>query len=447
MPIVRPGEFDAPANTGQVAGILLAAGTSSRFGSANKLLATLDGEPLVRHATRTLLASTVDSTTVIVGYEAAQVCDALADLFDMESDQIQCTHMEGSGCYGHNGADDVAGDAALLSREVDGRPVRVQWMREDEHTWEPYGSAMIMESRAGLDDDDGTIVGWDFDVWSVAHSQRPPGQPLLAARHMEDSLEMEAFEPPTSLTSGAVQNSVPLYDFDNQRVTCHFVDDSPLRHSALRGLGAYANVFALESFIDELAVEVGADPVEFRLQHMEEERAQDVIETAAEEANWGSNNLDENQGKGFAFAQYKNTAAYTAVVVDASVDPETGDVQLDRAVAANDSGEIVSPDGIRHQIAGGIIQSASWTLHEAVSFEPDGVTSDDWEEYSILTFPEAPPVEVTLIDRPGEPYLGTGEASQGPAVAAIGNAISDAAGARVRELPITSERITAALDN
>ncbi|MFP8951722.1 molybdopterin cofactor-binding domain-containing protein [Natrialbaceae archaeon A-arb3/5] len=372
--------------------------------------------------------------------------DALSDLLDKETDHIQCTHMEGSGCYGHNGADDVAGDAALLSEAVDGRPVRVQWMREDEHRWEPYGSAMVMEAQAGLDDD-GTIVGWDFDVWSAAHSQRPPGQPLLPARHIEDGLEMEDFEPPDSPTSGSVRNSVPLYEFENQRVTNHFVDESPLRNSALRGLGAYANIFALESFIDELAHEAGSDPVEFRLQHMENERARDVIEAAAEEAEWGDRDLDENQGMGMAFGQYKNVAAYTAVVIQATVDPDSGDVQLDHAIAANDSGEIVSPDGIRHQIAGGVIQSASWTLHEEVDFEPDGVTDEDWADYQILSFSEAPSVDVSLIDRPGEPYLGTGEASQGPTGAAISNAIYDAVGARVRELPITSDRITAAIDD
>lgn len=371
--------------------------------------------------------------------------EALAEMLDLPEERITCTHIEGSGCYGHNGADDVAGDAALLSREVDGQPVRVQWMREQEHQWEPYGSAMAMEAQAGLQD--GRIVGWDYDVWSYPYSTRPPGQPLLPARHLEDPLEYQENTPIPLPSGGSTRNAVPAYyEFESERLTHHFLPEPTARVSALRALGGYGNVFARESFVDELADAADADPVEFRLDHVENQRARDVIRAAAEEAGWGQRELADNQGTGIGFARYKTLAAFCAVVVEATADPETGEVGVEQAFAAVDSGEAVNPDGIRHQISGGIIQSTSWTLLEDVDFEPEGIVDRDWSDYPILTFPDVPDVEVRVINRPGEPYLGTGEASQGPTAAAIGNAIYDAVGARVREIPITPERVEAAMD-
>lgn len=365
-------------------------------------------------------------------------------------DEINCTHIEGSGCYGHNGADDVAGDAAVLSDAVDGRPVRVQWMRSQEHQWEPYGSAMLTEVRAGLSED-GQIVGWDYGVWSYTHSTRPPGQPLLAGRYFEEPIGDRAIAPnPTSPiplpTGGGTRNSIPLYEFENTRVTHNFLPTPDVRVSALRALGAYANVFTLESFVDELAAAADADPVEFRLDHLEDDRAVDVIETTAELADWNDRDLEDNQGMGFGFAQYKNLSAYTAVAVTATVDEESGEVSVDQAFAVDDSGEVVNPHGVRQQIRGGIIQSTSWTLYEDVDFDAEGPTDSDWSDYPILTFPDVPDVEVELIDRPGEPYLGTGEAAQGPTAAAIANAVQDAVGARVRELPITADRVQSAME-
>ncbi|RQG98430.1 xanthine dehydrogenase family protein molybdopterin-binding subunit [Natrarchaeobius oligotrophus] len=372
--------------------------------------------------------------------------EALIELFeDEQMDDVRCTHLEGSGCYGHNGADDVAGDAALLSDAVDGQPVRVQWMREDEHRWEPYGSAMIMEVQGGLDDD-GTIVGWDYDVWSYPHSTRPPGQPLLGGRQRENGIELRENDPIPLPTGGGTRNSIPLYEFENTRVTHHFLPEPDVRVSALRALGGYANVFALESFVDELAAAADADPVEFRLDHLEDERGREVIETAADAADWGDRELDDDQGMGIGFAQYKNLSAYCAVVAEVTVDDDSGEVTVDRAVAADDSGEIVNPDGVRQQIWGGIIQSASWTLYEDVDFDEEGPLDDDWSDYPIMTFPDVPEVEVELVDRPGEPYLGTGETSQGPTAAAIANAVSDAVDARVRQLPITAERVEDAME-
>ncbi|RQG92961.1 xanthine dehydrogenase family protein molybdopterin-binding subunit [Natrarchaeobius halalkaliphilus] len=372
--------------------------------------------------------------------------EALEELVEAKQiDEVNCTHLEGSGCYGHNGADDVAGDAAMLTYAVEGQPVRVQWMREDENQWEPLGSAMLMEPRAGLSDD-GTIVGWEYDVWSYPHSTRPPGQPLLAGMYREDAIETRENSPIPLPTGGGTRNSIPLYELENTQITHHFLPEPDVRVSALRALGGYANVFALESFVDELAHAAETDPVEFRLEHMADERARDVIETAAEEAGWADPDLNDDQGIGIGFAQYKNLSAYAAVVVEVTVDSDSGEVTVDRAVAADDSGEIVNPIGVRQQIRGGIIQSASWTLLEDVDFDAQGVTDTDWGSYPILTFPDVPDVHVELIDRPGEPYLGTGEASQGPTAAAIGNAVYDAVGARVREIPITPDRIQDALD-
>lgn len=365
---------------------------------------------------------------------------ALSDLLRKPEEEIRCVHREGAGCYGHNGADDVAGDAALLSRAVDGRPVRVQWMREDEHRWEPYGSAMVMRPRGGLDAD-GNIVGLDYGVWSHAYSTRPPGTPLLAGWHVEEEVEGE---PPWR--GGGARDSVPTYDVPSLRSTNHYLPNSPLRVSALRSLGSYGNVFALESFVDELAAEAGADPVEFRLDHMSNDREYAVIEEAAALADWDDADLGENSGHGIAYNHYENSSAMTAVVAEVTVDEETGEVQVDRLLAANDSGQIVSPDGLRSQLVGGMLQSASWTLHEEVQFEPDGIRSQDWDSYPILTFSEVPETEVSLINRPGEPYLGTGEATQGPTPAAIGNAVYDAIGVRLRETPFTPERVRDAME-
>jgi CO/xanthine dehydrogenase Mo-binding subunit len=220
----------------------------------------------------------------------------------------------------------------------------------------------------------------------------------------------------------------------------------PLRVSALRALGAYMNVFAIESFMDELAQAARADPVEFRLRHLEDVRARDALSTAAERFGWSRYQARKGRGRGIAFARYKNLAAYTAVACEVEVERETGHVRVVRAVAANDSGEAVNPDGIRNQIEGGIVQSISWTLYEAVTFDDTHITSVDWASYPILRFPNLPDsVEVHVINRPGQPFLGTGEAAQGPAAAALANALADATGVRIRELPFTRSRVKAAL--
>jgi CO/xanthine dehydrogenase Mo-binding subunit len=245
---------------------------------------------------------------------------------------------------------------------------------------------------------------------------------------------------------GGDRNAIPLYALPNARVVHHFIPVAPVRSSALRSLGAYHNVFAIESFMDELALQAKVDPVAFRLRHMADPRARDVIALAAREFGWDAYRPQPGRGRGVAFARYKNLGAYAAVALEVEVARDTGYVRITRAVAAVDSGEIVSLDGIRNQIEGGVVQSCSWTLLEEGLFDGAGqVITRDWAGYPILRFPQAPDaVRVHVIDRPGLPFLGTGEATQGPTCAAIANAIANATGARLRELPFNPARVIAA---
>ena len=355
--------------------------------------------------------------------------------------KIRCIHVPGSGCYGHNGADDAAGDAALVALALPGKTIRVQWMREDEHVHEPYGPAMLAEVEASLDAS-GKIVAWDYGVWSNTHSTRPNvGGLMLQNAALPDPLPIPDPTPIPMPEGGGDRNSIPIYAIPTQKVVSHFIPKMPLRVSALRSLGAYLNVFAIESAIDELAQAADADPVAFRLAHLEDDRAKAVIQLAAEKFDWPN----RPKGSGFAFARYKNLAAYCAIALHLTVDPDTSRVRLRRVVAAVDSGQPINPDGIRNQIEGAIVQSASWTLYEQVHFDRDHIRSTDWSGYPIMRFPALPEsVEVHIIPRPGAPYLGTGEAGQGPTAAAIANAIAHATGRRLRDLPLTPGAIARA---
>ena len=369
----------------------------------------------------------------------------LARALGIPENAIVVRHAEGSGCYGHNGADDVAMDAALLARAAAGRPVQVQWMRDDEFAWAPCGPAMALTLRAALDAE-GNILDWQHELWSNGHSGRPgrsdsPG--LLAAWHLAKPFARPAAINMPLPAGAADRNAVPLYEFPNQRVVNHYVREMPVRTSALRSLGAYANVFAIESFMDELANMGGADPVAFRLHHLKDPRARAVVERAAHRAGWSGWKAAESRGHGIAFAKYKNLGAYCAVVAEVAVDRE---VRVERLVVAVDVGLVINPDGVLNQIEGGAIQSTSWTLKEQVKLDAHGIASLDWESYPILKFSEVPRVEIELINRPDLPAVGTGEAVQGPAAAAIANAVEHALGVRVRDLPLTHERIVAAMD-
>jgi CO/xanthine dehydrogenase Mo-binding subunit len=369
----------------------------------------------------------------------------LATVLGVEQRQIEIAHMEGAGCYGHNGADDVACDAALIARAVAERPIRVQWMREDEFGWEPYGSAMVVRMEAGLGAA-GNVVRWTHDLWSHGHSTRPGGRGgvnLLSAWHLDPPIPRAQPGNPPLPAGGSHRNAFPLYDFPNLRVTNHLVRDAPLRTSAMRSLGAHVNVFAIESFMDELALAAGADPVEFRLRHLTDPRARAVVERAAALANWRSGEKGNGErGRGIGFAQYKNLGCYVAVVVEISV-AET--VRVERAWAAVDVGQVINSDGLINQVEGGIVQAVSWTLKERIVYDREGVTSRTWDEYPILSFSEVPEIEVALIDRPELPPLGAGEGAAGPTAGAIGNAVFNALGVRIRDMPVTRERLISAL--
>jgi CO/xanthine dehydrogenase Mo-binding subunit len=377
----------------------------------------------------------------------------IARALGVQPRDIRCIHAEGAGCYGHNGADDVAFDAAVLARAVNGQPVRLQWMRDDEFKWEPYGPAMTMKIKGAVAG--GRVVDWAFDVWSQSHNMRP-GDPdginLLGSWYLADAKRPGPARHSAQPNGAGDRNAITRYDFPRQRTTHHLIMDNPLRTSALRTLGAYANIFAIESFMDELAAAAGIDPVAFRLAHIKDERERAVIEAVAKAAAWKPGESyqsyqrgDGRRGRGIGYARYKTVATYNAVIAEVEVNRTTGIVKVPRIWTAVDAGQIINPDGLTNQIEGGIIQSMSWTLHEHVQFDRNGILSEDWMNYPILTMPDVPKVETVLINRPNEPALGAGEAAQGPAAAAIANAFAAATGRRIRELPLTPERVKAAL--
>jgi CO/xanthine dehydrogenase Mo-binding subunit len=360
----------------------------------------------------------------------------LAMILALAEKNIVVRHVEGAGCYGHNGADDAALDAALLARGANGRPVRLQWSREDEFAWEPYGPAMVVSLDAQLDAS-GSLVSWRHDLWSNGHTRRPgrAGKPVLAAAaHLESPFELAPPSNPPLPAGGADRNAMPIYDVPDLLVMNHYVREAPVNVSSLRSLGGFGNVFAIESFVDELAAAAGADPVAFRKSHLKDPRGIAVIDAALQRA--GPWKRSENHGRGLGFAKYKNIGAYCAVVAEVEAARE---LRVTRLVAAVDVGLPVNPDGVANQIEGGCIQAASWTLKEA--WRP-GVLG--WQDYPILRFSEVPAVEVVVLKNE-HPSVGAGECSMGPTGAAIANALYDALGVRVRELPLTAERIAAAL--
>ena len=370
----------------------------------------------------------------------------MAPALGVPPEDIVIHHVEGAGCYGHNAADDVALEAALIARAVPGKTVRLQWMREEEFAWEPYSSAMVVKTRATLSDA-GHITEWQMDVWSHGHSSRPgrgPGSNLLAAWYLEKPLTRAQTANPPLPGGGSHRNAIPIYDFPNEKVSNHLIPDPPLRASALRGLGSQTNVFAIESFMDELALAAGVDAVEFRLRHLKDPRGRAVIEKVAAMAKWQPGvppKGDGAHGRGIGFARYKNGAGYMAMVVDIVL-AET--IRVTHVWGAVDVGQVINSDGLTNQIEGGIIQAVSFALKEEVKYDRERVTLQSWDDYPILSFAEVPEVEVALINRPELVPLGAGEGTQGPISAAIANAVFNAAGVRLRDIPFTRERLIAA---
>jgi nicotinate dehydrogenase subunit B len=370
---------------------------------------------------------------------------AIAMSLDIDDGQVTVHHAEGAGCYGHNGADDVAFDAVLLARAAPGLPVQVMWSRRDELSWSPFGSAMVIDVEAGLDRT-GQVREWSYDVWSHGHTARPgyagvPG--LLAAAHRDPPDHLPPpVDPPQHSGAGTARNAVPLYAFDRRRVRAHRALRVPLRTSALRALGSFANVFAIESFMDELASAAGRDPLEYRLAHLDDPRGQAVLEAAAHAAGWPGAPQRDSVGQGVGFCRYKGEGAYCAVVAEVEAQH---DVRVHHLWIAADAGRVVNPDGVRNQLEGGAVQATSWTLKERVRFDRERVTSVDWESYPILRVSETPRVDTQVISRPAERSVGVGEAVAGPTAAAIGNALAAALPVRIRDLPITTQRVLDAI--
>jgi len=369
----------------------------------------------------------------------------LAIVLKLPAENIVVEHMESAGCYGHNAADDVALDAVLLAKAAGGRPVRVQWSRHDEMCHAPFGAAMAIEIEADLDTEN-EIVGWRHAIWSNGHAARPgrATQPaLLAASELANSYpRMISTNPPAANGGGGDRNSVPLYDFPAWTITSYRLLAMPVRTSALRTLGAQGNVFAIESLLDEIATLRGEDPIAFRLRHLRDERAKDVIRAVARRAGWKPAR-QPGIGYGVGFARYKNTGAYCAAIAEVE---GSDDIRVRRLTLAVDVGEAINPDGVVNQIEGGAIQATSWVLKERVRFDRTRITSTSWTDYPILAFSEVPAVDIEIIQRPEIEPVGAGEAAHGPVTAAIANAVHDCLGVRVRDLPITRDRIIAAME-
>ncbi|CCE09513.1 putative Isoquinoline 1-oxidoreductase [Bradyrhizobium sp. STM 3843] len=365
----------------------------------------------------------------------------LALLIDRPEHEIEVIRLEAAGCYGRNCADDVTADALLLSRAV-GRPVRVQLTREQEHLWEPKGTAQLMDVNGGLNAD-GSVAAYDFATRYPSNGA-PTLALLLTGRIAPEAIVWEMGD----------RTAIPPYDYDHMRVTAH--DMPPIvRASWLRGVSALPNTFAHESYIDELAAEAGVDPIAYRLRHLKDERARDLVNAVAERAGWVPRAVrqektaenDVVRGRGFAYALYVHSkfpgygAAWSAWIADVAVNTATGDVSVTRVVAGQDSGLMINPDGVRHQIEGNVIQSTSRALMEEVPFARGKVAAREWGAYPIITFPDVPKIDVLMLPRPDQPPLGVGESASVPSAAAIANAIYDATGVRFREPPFTPERV------
>ena len=370
--------------------------------------------------------------------------NSLADILGLPRDQVTVRHAQGAGCYGHNGADDAALDAAIIALQIPDHCIRVQWRREEEFGFEPVSTAHTTRISAVLDAA-GRPIDWTAEVWAGSHVQRPVFGGVMLAHEAQPTppTPAKANDPTEANGGGGTRNGFPMYDVPAKRVIHHLALETPVRTSSLRGLGALPNVYALECFMDELADRAGIDPVAYRLSLLSDPRARRLIENVAERCGWANRGpTGTGRGLGLAWSRYKNKAAYACVAVELDVDH---DIALRKVWCAVDAGLVINPDGARNQVDGGIIHAASMTLKEKVTLDGDGITSLDWDSYPIMKFSEVPDIETIIIHNPDDPTLGMGECTFGPTAAAIGNAVAHALGTRIRDMPLTRERIAAAL--
>ncbi len=370
--------------------------------------------------------------------------NSIAEILGLPTDKVVVRHAHGAGCYGHNGADDAALDAAVVAHHIPNHCIRMQWRREEEFGFEPVSTAHRTRVAAELDAG-GRPVDWTTEVWAGSHVQRPIYGGLFLAQEAlpNPPAPAKAGDPPEANGGGGTRNGTPLYDFARKRIVHHLALSTPVRTSSLRGLGALPNVFAMECFMDELAERAGMDPVAYRLSMLTDARARHLIENVAARCNWAARwEVGTGRGLGLAWSRYKNKAAYACVAVELEVDKE---IRLNRVWTCVDAGLVINPDGATNQIEGGIVHAASMTLKEQVTLDGDGITSLDWASYPILTFSEVPEISTEIVHAPDLPTLGMGECTFGPTAAAIGNAVYHALGVRVRDMPLTRERIAAAL--
>lgn len=371
--------------------------------------------------------------------------NSIAESLGFPLDQVVLTHAPGSGCYGHNGADDAAFEAALIAVSLPDTPILLKWTREDEHAWEPYGPPQAVELAASLDAE-GAIAAFSAEAIAGTYRGRPRPGPggvgpakLLANRFRAAPAGPDPAAPNMNRQGGMQRNLDPAYQVGETRYVKNLVERLPLRSSALRCLGAVPNIFAIESFIDEIAHAQGRDPMQFRLAHLEDARARAVLERLARE-------LDARPapapggGRGIAYAQYKNAMTRLGVAVDIFVN-DRAEIRLDRALMVADAGRVLDINGLVAQLEGGFLQGASWALYEQVSWNRDGVTSRDWDSYPVLRFENVPRIEVIVLDRQRDASTGAGEAAPGPAIAAIANALFDATGLRLRRIPFSPDAI------
>ena len=365
---------------------------------------------------------------------------SISKYFSINEDKVTLNYVPGSGCYGHNGADDVAFEVAVLSKEFPKMHILLKWTREDEHCWEPYGSASLNKLE-GVINDAGKIVYWSNEVYSDTYLTRPSDTELynfVSFNLLNNNFNKNKSKPKTSAHMGIHRNLDPLYEFGETRLVKNLVHDLPLRTSALRTLGAFGNVTASESLLNDLAIAKNIDPFDIRINHLKDERAIDVVKSL--KVQMEDNPEKENLFRGIGFARYKNSAAFCAVGVEISISDDL-EIKLVNAWITVDAGEIAFEEGIKAQVEGGFIQAASWSLYEEVKFDTKEIISKDWDSYKIIDFKNIPKIKTNVIDKKGFPYLGVGEVVAGPTGGAISNALQIALGQRITTMPFTKEII------